>query len=76
MIINDHYLLDFLKFVTSVENVHLKANETGKWDFYFNEKKIGSFLPSANRIQIFENKLFNVIVNYLQLGFGLDVFKV
>lgn len=76
MIIKDRYLLDFLKFVTSQEGVTLRSNDIGKWDIYFMEKKIGSFLPSANRIQIFENKLFNIIVDYLQLGFGLDVFKV
>ena len=76
MIIKDKYIKDFLMFVSSRENVKLKVNEIGKMNIYFNEKMIGSFLPSANRVQIFENKLFNIIVDYLQLGFGLDVFKV
>ena len=76
MIIKDKYLLDFLKFVTSMDGVTLRSNDIGKWDIYFLEKKIGSFLPSGNRIQIFETKLFNIIIDYLQLGFGLDVFKV
>ena len=76
MIIKDKYLLDFLKFVASRENVTLRSNDIGKWDIYFLEKKIGSFLPSGNRIQIFENKMFNIIVDYFQLGFGHDVFIV
>ena len=76
MIIKDNYLLDFLKFVSSRENVSLHSNEIGKWDIYFKDKKIGSFLPNGNRVQIFENKLMNIIVDYLQLGFGIDVFKV
>lgn len=76
MIIKDKYLLDFLKFVSSRENVTLRSNEIGKWDIYFKNKRIGSFLPNGNRIQIFENKLMNIIVDYFQLGFGLDVFIV
>lgn len=76
MIIKDKYIKDFLMFVSSRENVILKATDKGKMDIYFNEKRIGSFLPTANRVQIFENKLFNIVIDYLQLGFGLDVFKV
>lgn len=76
MIIKDKYLLDFLKFVASRSNVTLRSNDIGKWDIYFLERKIGSFLPSANRIQIFDNKLCNIIVEYFQLGFGHDVFIV
>lgn len=76
MKIKDSYLLDFLKFVSSRENVTLRSNNYGLWDIYFKENKIGAFRPSDNGIQIFENKMFNIIIEYIQLGFGLNVFKV
>lgn len=76
MIIKDKYLLDFLKFITLQDNVKLRTNDIGLWDIYFLDKKIGSFRPSGNGIQIFDNKMVNLIISYLQLGFGLDVFKV
>lgn len=77
MIIKDKYILDFLKFVQTTCG-RIKTNvETGEWNIYnpITKECIGAFKPSNGMIQIFNNEMYEIMIDYLQLGFGHDVFK-
>lgn len=79
MKIKDKYLLDFLKFINYKENLEIKTNiDNGHWEIVNTKllKKIGSFNPGTNKIQIFDDEMYEVMLDYLQLGFGHDVFVI
>lgn len=74
--LKDKYMQDFLKFVGYQDNMKIRTANDGTWTIYDGGELIGSFNPSSNEIQIFDEKILLVMINYLQLGFGHDVFKI
>lgn len=79
MIIKDKYMIDFLKFIQITSGRTIKTNvETGEWDIFNPITKvcIGAIIPSNGVIQIFNNEMYEIMIDYLQLGFGHDVFVI
>lgn len=75
----DKYMIDFLKFVQITSGRTIKTNvETGEWNIYnpITNDCIGAFNPSNGMIRIFKNEMYEIMIDYLQLGFGHDVFKI
>lgn len=79
MKVKDKYMIDFLKFVQITLGRIIKTNvENGEWDIFnpITKNCIGSIIPSNGVIQIFNNEMYEIAINYLQLGFELDVFEI